>query len=216
MRLSILYDNEAEKDFKAAWGFSCLVDNGKQRVLFDTGGEPGILRHNMKLLGINKKGIDTIVISHDHWDHTGGLGAVLHPRVTVYIPASASEELKRAAAMSGRVVVVEQPMDVAQDIHVTGELGGTIGEQSLVLQTERGSVILFGCAHPGLINIIESCARWGKAFGVIGGFHGFDELPYLKRLHLIGPCHCTRNKEKIKRTYPEKCLDVRAGKVFEV
>jgi 7,8-dihydropterin-6-yl-methyl-4-(beta-D-ribofuranosyl)aminobenzene 5'-phosphate synthase len=215
MKLYIVYDNEATEGFEAAWGFSCLVENGSERVLFDTGGEARKLKHNMDGLGIRKETIGNIVISHDHWDHTGGLSAVVHPKAVVYLPAPASRELRAQVGKAARVVEVTEPVKIAEGVHSTGTLGGVENEQSLVLETGKGALIISGCAHPGLVNIVESGKRWGRIWGVIGGFHGFSDLPFLEKMGLIGPCHCTAKKEEILRKYPKTCIRPKAGLVFE-
>jgi len=75
MKATIVYDNEAKKQgLKADWGFACLVEIGNMPpILFDTGGDGVSLLHNMRELGINPGDIATVVISHAHGDHTGGL-----------------------------------------------------------------------------------------------------------------------------------------------
>jgi len=72
MKITIVYDNEASADLKSGWGFSCLIE-GKERLLFDTGNSGKKLIYNMKQLNIVPETIDKVVISHNHWDHTGGL-----------------------------------------------------------------------------------------------------------------------------------------------
>ena len=77
MKLTILYDNtifKVKKGFKSDWGFSCLIETGNKNILFDTGANPQILHNNMKILNVNPSSIDKIIISHEHWDHNGGLG----------------------------------------------------------------------------------------------------------------------------------------------
>lgn len=59
-------------------GFSCLIEEKRKKILFDTGCEgPGLL-YNIKKLGYNIKNINALIISHQHWDHTGGLFDVLN------------------------------------------------------------------------------------------------------------------------------------------
>ena len=75
MKITIVYDNNAEPGLKADWGFSALIELNEKRekILFDTGANSEILFYNLKKLNINPKDVDIIVISHRHWDHTGGL-----------------------------------------------------------------------------------------------------------------------------------------------
>jgi len=100
MRIAVIYDNEALLNLKSGWGFSCLVENEK-KVLFDTGWDGTILLSNLKALGINPKDIDIVVLSHDHWDHIGGLAQLLdvNPDVDVYVPSSFSKRDWRSCWM---------------------------------------------------------------------------------------------------------------------
>jgi len=217
VKLSIVYDNEAKEEFKSDWGFSCLIESGDRKLLFDTGASGDILAYNMQQLGIQKEDIEIIALSHEHGDHTGGLSAVLHPGVAVYLPCSFSRRLKKnVAKKAARVVEVSDPKEIIPGVHTTGELGLGIKEQSLVLDTEEGMVVLTGCAHPGLENILEAATVFGKLYGVIGGFHGFDKLESLQGLELIIPCHCTVRKKEILSMYPEKTVRCGAGEVIEL
>lgn len=54
------------------YGFSCLVSVDDRRLLFDTGSD-GALFHNSKALGVRLEEIEDLVISHGHFDHTGGI-----------------------------------------------------------------------------------------------------------------------------------------------
>lgn len=217
MKLSIVYDNEAKEEFKSDWGFSCLIESEDWNLLFDTGASGDILTYNMQQLGIQKDDIEIIALSHEHGDHTGGLGAVLHPGIAVYLPRSLSRRLKKEVAnKAARVVEVSEPKEIIPGVYTTGVLGRGIKEQSLVLDTEDGMVVLTGCAHPGLKIILEAATVFGELYGVIGGFHGFDALESLQGLGLIMPCHCTIRKKEILSIYPEKTVRCGAGGVIEL
>ena len=58
---------------KADWGFCCFIETSTKNILFDTGMKPEILEGNFKTMGVDPKDIDTVVISHWHEDHYGGL-----------------------------------------------------------------------------------------------------------------------------------------------
>jgi 7,8-dihydropterin-6-yl-methyl-4-(beta-D-ribofuranosyl)aminobenzene 5'-phosphate synthase len=84
--ITVIYDNNPFlKDLQTDWGFSCLVEIGKTRLLFDTGDNGGILLVNMSKLGIDPKSINLVFLSHFHHDHTGGLIDFLraNPSITV-------------------------------------------------------------------------------------------------------------------------------------
>lgn len=71
------------------WGFAALVEIGDRRILFDTGNDGEHLAANARRLGVSLAGIDTIVVSHRHGDHTDGLRriAALNPGAPIYVPA---------------------------------------------------------------------------------------------------------------------------------
>ena len=76
MKLTIVYDNEVFKKglgLRSDWGFSCLIQNNEESILFDCGAKGDILINNMRKLEIEPRNINKIVISHEHWDHNGGL-----------------------------------------------------------------------------------------------------------------------------------------------
>jgi len=218
MKLRIVYDNEAKEGLESDWGFSCLIEAGK-RILFDTGASGEILSRNMQRLGIRKEEIEIIVLSHEHWDHIGGLSAVLHQNVAVYVPGSFTKRTKKGIERkAAEVLEVSGPADIVPGVHTTGELGIGIKEQSLVLETKGGEgvVVLTGCAHPGLENILEAAKVFGELYGVVGGFHGFDKLKRLEELKMIVPCHCTVRKEEILRMYSEKAVRCEAGERIKI
>jgi 7,8-dihydropterin-6-yl-methyl-4-(beta-D-ribofuranosyl)aminobenzene 5'-phosphate synthase len=71
-----------------------------------------------------------------------------------------------------------------------------------VIKEEKGLVIITGCAHPGVGNIIERARDFGdKIYALLGGLHDFDELELLRDIELIVPCHCTVEKERILKEF---------------
>jgi len=179
-------------------------------ILFDTGADSPTLLHNMEELGIDAKRIGIIVISHAHGDHTGGLSGILeiNKEAEVYVPASFW------GTIPGRkVVAVTSPLQISERVFSTGELKST--EQSLALKTDKGILVLVGCSHPGVGNIIDAASRFGRVYGIIGGFHGFHDFDRLSGLSLIGPCHCTQYKSEILELFPQQCVSCGAGLVVE-
>ena len=211
MKISILYDNTSRRqDMEASWGFSALVESENETVLFDAGGEWDILKENMKAMEVDPGIIDRIVISHDHWDHQGGLNGLLKSiDVPVHIPKSFETDV-----YSKRVWVEGGPRKICQGIHTTGELGNF--EQSIMIDVKGGVFMVVGCSHPGLSRILDEGSRMGKVIGVVGGFHDFSELSRLRDLELIIPTHCTQRIDDIRRMYPEKYMRGGAGTVIEM
>jgi len=216
MKLTVLYDNEIfkkELGLKSDWGFSCLIQNNDETILFDTGAKGEILLDNMKKLGINPNDINKIIISHEHWDHNGGLKTLVSLKNNVEIYRFE----KRFFNKNIKTIIVKEPMKISDDIYTTGRLKGSpVDEQSLVLKTNKGNYILTGCSHPGVIEIIKNAKKIDNIVGIIGGFHGFKELQIFEELDYICPCHCTKYKNKILRIYPDKTSRCGVGKVIDL
>ncbi len=211
--ITILYDNEVyQKGLKSDWGFSCIIEKeNSPKILFDTGANGSILLSNMEKLGIEPTSIDEIFISHNHFDHIGGLSSFLdvHNKVRVYVPVSL-----RGVRSAKEVIYVDEPLKMYQDFFSTGELEGI--EQSLVIKGEKGLVVIAGCSHPGVNNILNAASQFGKVKSLIGGLHGFSDFNLIKNLDSVCPTHCTQFKEKIKESYPEKYISGGVGKIISI
>lgn len=211
MKITIIYDNTAfRKDLRADWGFAALGEACGRKILFDTGANGAILLANMKTLGIAPQGIGDVFISHAHFDHTGGLAAFLavNPDVAVWVPRSV-----RGVKHVSAVRAVDAPVRLYDGICSTGELAGI--EQSLCVATEKGVVVIAGCSHPPVVQILAAASAFGRVYGIIGGLHG-NRPETLAAPDLICATHCTRHKPAIKALYPEKYIDGGAGKIIEI
>ncbi|MDY6791509.1 MAG: MBL fold metallo-hydrolase [Thermodesulfobacteriota bacterium] len=211
MKITIIYDNTAwDKSLEADWGFSCLVEAWGKSILFDTGAKGNILLGNMDKLGIDPGKVDEIFISHSHWDHVGGLSDFLRKNpVKVYIPASCPNP-----GFTDQWIRIKDSLRIHQNIFSTGELKGI--EQSLVVKQNGHTVVIAGCSHPGVGEILRAASRHGKVNALIGGLHGFDEFDLIDHMETICPVHCTQYIQKIKALYPEKYMEGGAGKVINL
>ncbi len=213
LKVTILYDNEVyRRGLRADWGFACLVERGERTILFDTGASGAILLENMKFLEIDPRAIDSVVISHGHWDHTGGLQAFLaiNGNVPVYIPPS----FRVPPWLGKNAVVVSAPLTLDKGIYLTGELGKI--EQSLIVDSTEGLVVIAGCSHPGVKTILDAASRFGSVFGLIGGLHGFSDFEVIQDLGLVCATHCTEHAGEIRERYPYTCREGGAGRVIEI
>ena len=198
MKVKIIYDNKAMEGFKKAWGFSCLIEHNIN-LLFDTGGRCGILKHNLDKFGIDLKKIDAIFISHSHWDHAGGLKKLKFDG-KIFVPPSSKLEGIRVGNE-----------EFLPNFISTGEING---EQSLIVKDGEKLIIFTGCSHNGLENVIKVAEKYGKIYGIIGGFHDFKNIDILSKFPLVMPCHCTKLKRQIE-AFPN-ALECMAGKEVEL
>jgi len=206
--ITTLYDNyEFDSRLKTGWGFSCLVKTKKQNILFDTGADSEILLSNMEKLEISPEEISFVFISHLHGDHTGGLSGILNikPDLKVYKPETFSESA-----------------EIAKGFYTTGSLGTWIKEQSLIINSEKGLIIITGCAHPGIVNIIKKAKEIfseKNIYLVLGGFHlsGASDaelkgiISDFRKLgvEITAPCHCSgdRCRELFQQEYQDNFID---------
>jgi 7,8-dihydropterin-6-yl-methyl-4-(beta-D-ribofuranosyl)aminobenzene 5'-phosphate synthase len=234
LTLTTVYDNYVHRrGLKEGFGFSCLARAGDISILFDTGAEPKGLLYNMGRLGVEPGEIDIVFLSHAHGDHTGGLEGLLkaRPGLKVYLPKSFPDGFKKKVKSSGSgIVEVSGPGDIYRGVFTTGELGTSVREQSLVISTEKGLVIVTGCAHPGIVSIVNEARRfYGEGvYLVLGGFHLKDTgdagvkavISSFRKMGVkrVAPCHCTgdRARELFSKEYGRGFIPNGAGMVIEI
>lgn len=248
--ITVLTDNTVPErsDALAEHGFAALVETETCRILFDTGKGRTVV-HNAAVLGADLAGVDRIVLSHAHGDHTGGLAEVLQVRRGTPTDVLAHPDVfaerfrvKDGARIFGgipfrrgyleklgaRFAFNREPVEVAAGVLLTGEVprvtvfeGGDMGnrsivrqgevepdllldDQSLVLRTAQGLVLLLGCAHAGMVNVLHHAIRATgveEILAVVGGTHiglsgeeqrerTIEALAGFRIRHLI-PAHCT-------------------------
>ena len=212
------------------WGVSFLIDDN---ILFDTFSSYRVLSRKLRNAQTHIDNIQTVVISHNHWDHIGGLWGLLEQRkgIDVYLPAQAKEEVKlRIRAAGSNVIDAAGAKTIRQGIHITDEFVGThngnaIPEQAVVLETSKGLVVIFGCAHLGIASIIQKAkqAFHAPVYGALGGFHlrhsPLDDVTKCANklqeegVRIVAPTHCTglRAEKIFKNIFREKFIPLREG-----
>ena len=226
-------------------GLSFLIEKGDSKILFDSGQGIAILG-NADALQINLSDVDTVVLSHGHFDHSGGLQKLIernnnftlvaHPDVFEnklvsaggkYTPIGIPTD-KEALEKSGiELKLGKMPFEIAPGIMTTGEIAmennfekvepmfftGETGnevpdtipdDKALILDTDKGTVVILGCAHRGPINTLDHVLQLTgnkKIHAVMGGLHlMFADESKLKKifayLHDLGVekmvvGHCT-------------------------
>ncbi len=232
--ITVVYDNNAYKEgLEIAWGFSCVVKLSKKMILFDTGGDGDILLANMEKLGIDPGQINVVILSHIHHDHTGGLQKFLEKNsdVVVYLPKSFPDNFKNEVKEKVvKVVEVDGSLEICESVYSTGELDGGIKEQSLIIKSKNGLIVITGCAHPGIVKIVKKTKDLmnEKILFVMGGFHlGSETERTIKNIisdfknlgvKYVGPCHCSGDmtRQLFKEEYGQYHLNVGVGKTINL
>jgi 7,8-dihydropterin-6-yl-methyl-4-(beta-D-ribofuranosyl)aminobenzene 5'-phosphate synthase len=221
-KITVLCENTAggPMGLTGEHGFSALIEQDGEKILFDTG-QGMSLANNAQVLGIHLADVKTVILSHGHYDHTGGLPAVLYPPRGVEVIAHPDIFTKKYAeldspsgkqkifigikysrdylegALQARFNLIQEFNEIAQGVFFSGEVpretdfeqpdnrlkvehnskitnDPLLDDVSLLIETGKGPVILLGCAHSGLVNVMNhfSHQTGHKTFhAVIGGTH---------------------------------------------
>lgn len=219
VKVTVLSSMLADIPGRGEWGYAALVEVDGRRILFDTGSEADTVQKNAAALGVDLASVEEVVISHNHFDHTGGLLTLRkalmarNPRALSVVhvgegafnlgaPGSARTNLRAPyEATGGRMIAHAGPFQIAPDMWVTGpvprvnpdetncckspmilpdgrQVTDTVPEDtSLVIRTPDGLVVISGCAHAGIVNIVtaaRSIAGPMPLAALIGGLHLVD------------------------------------------
>ena len=161
LRITIICENTAiPAELIGEHGFSALIERDNERILFDTGQGVGLV-HNAKLLGVDFAGISDVILSHGHYDHTGGLKSFLYETGEVKITAHPHIFQPKYAQHGGSLRYIgipfspeaiegwggilrltEDPAEVAPGITTTGTVPRRTsfeqGDKNLLVKTENG------------------------------------------------------------------------------
>jgi 7,8-dihydropterin-6-yl-methyl-4-(beta-D-ribofuranosyl)aminobenzene 5'-phosphate synthase len=274
-RVTIVCDNSISRSgFVGEHGFSCLIERGGERVLFDTG--PGrSLPINLETLSTDLSGLDRICISHGHYDHTGGLlwatqqldriEVIAHPemfsRHMVMDPETPEKppryigcpfsrrELEQSGAIFHFVGQTEEiapglwfvtgidrdPSKSPKDARLVLPTGDGFGpdpiedDASLIVDTDGGPVLVLGCAHAGVLNILRHVRKTmgiQQLRAILGGthlmFYGPESLPLIMdeferfSIDLVGVSHCTGFEAAVAlhNHFGDRFAAASAGKIF--
>lgn len=273
--LTILCENSVGKPVQAIGehGFSAFIETDAGTFLFDTGQGIGLL-HNADLLETSLNDLQGIILSHGHFDHTGGLEQALSRTgpVTVYghpdlfkrrfwvgkfeqryngIPVNRGELENQGARFDLSIDFRE----VSPGLWLTGEIprrssyeevdpalqykdnsGALLHDQieddcSLVIESEKGVVVVLGCAHAGLTNILNHVSEvihCDQIYAVLGGMHlapASDEqfsqaVAVLKQFNVqkVGVGHCTgqRRSADLYSVFPDKTFFLSVGSILTI
>ena len=237
MKIKVIAVGSTKWDrFFRRWGVSLLIG---EDVLFDTFGDPGIFLKNAKRLNIDFSKIRHIVLSHDDWDHVSGLWDIIarYKNLTVYVCPHFKTEIKEKIDSLGVVSIeVKDFLEIRENVFSTGEIsvlseGKCVFEQSLAVKFLKSVTVITGCAHPGIVNIVDRVKQRfpkEKIQMALGGFH-LKETPELQVREVIlalrargvakiAPMHCTGKMatQWLRKEYGIDFVNVGTGSVIEV
>ena len=250
MRIINLVENElGESGCEAAHGLSFYIETENHKLLFDSSPSELVLR-NAEKLGVDLKTVDTVILSHGHYDHSGGIlpFVEINPRAKIYMQSNAGGEYYafdgedkgyRYIGIDRKILSLPQVQLLKGDTKIDDELqlftvdnrafplpstnkrlrqlcGGQYiqdefhHEQNLLLTADGKKILFCGCAHNGILNVMETLERkFGKDMLpdlVIGGFHlmkrtEFSEADTVEVTEIanrlkfykahFATCHCT-------------------------
>ena len=135
---------------------------------------------------------------------------------------SLKDRIRKKAA---EVISVDKPIPICKGVWTTGQLGTSIKEQSLVINIESGLVVIAGCAHPGIVNVVKKAKDMleNEIYLALGGFHlmSYSEgevkeiIRQLMKLGVkkVGPSHCTGERpiELFRQAWGEDFVNLGCG-----
>ena len=230
----VIYDNYASVDsLMPDWGYSVVIEGLAKTILFDTGTKPDIFASNFRKMGLDASEIDFLVLSHDHGDHIGGISSFVKMKtdIPVIIPHSFTKAFKKRMESLGlKPILVKEPAMICEDLYTSGEFDFPIAEQALVLDTKQGLVVMTGCSHPGIVEMLKEIeSSFNKnIYMVFGGFHLLEKseeemdviISAMKALGVVkcGATHCTGDKQikMFRDAFGENYFDLGAGNIIAI
>ena len=211
-------DNQSEEGFIRGQGFSVLIYNyfTDSFLLFDTGSDGESLVHNIEKSDVEISDIKKVIISHNHQEHSGGLEEIYNRNsdIEIYVPTENFITYRRKYSKS-KVIEVSEFTEIDTNIYSTGQLGTYLKEQALLLKTfDDEIIVIVGCCHPGLDEIISMAKSLGPVKAIVGGFHNTRNFIALQNIKFIGACHCTQHIDLIKEKFPEQYESIGTGKLL--
>lgn len=208
LEIQIIFDNtSAREDLRRGWGFSALIDFRGHRILFDSGSDPILLLEHLELMQIDPKSIEHAIISHEHGDHLRGVYWVFekNPDLKVhFLDCFPEEAFRRAKGVKMVPHRITGPVELTPGIFSTGIVDGLPSEQSLVIETSLGPVMLVGCSHPGIVKLVKTVQEQRQKDSIrylLGGFHLLRKEPeFIKQtinqlqdlnVQAVSPAHCS-------------------------
>lgn len=232
-------NTQTDCDLLGEFGLSFLIEDNYHKVIFDCGYSDVFIK-NAYHMNIDLGDVTDIVLSHSHNDHTGGLlwlqnlykkllkvGFVINTKRLIAHPYVFEPHYNKDFENIGfpgvesdisdffDINYTKDPCPITKNLIFAGELPSSESsedpdESALIYKSPKGLVIIAGCSHAGLVNIIEHAKKITdeqKIYSIIGGIHLLNKTDteikkigaYLQRQNIkaIYPCHCCDLRSKI-------------------
>jgi len=269
--ITLVENTSVSEMYKARHGLSFYIETRLHKILFDLGPDELFLK-NAERMGVNIADVDTVVISHGHIDHGGGLELFLkkNKKARIYIRENGfrphslrfmfmqfSVGLDKKLESNDRIIFTGEDLVIDEELEVFAGVTGTemvsrsnrmlyekidgryirdtfLHEQSLIISEGDNKVLIAGCAHNGIINIVDKGQELtgSTLTHAISGMHMMNPLmvnsvnEYVNRLGVrlmdyriqYYTCHCTGQKEYqiLHRTMGEQIKYVATGSMMEI
>jgi 7,8-dihydropterin-6-yl-methyl-4-(beta-D-ribofuranosyl)aminobenzene 5'-phosphate synthase len=263
--LSLVEDETDNDKLCSIHGVSFLItlDDG-YKLLFDTGQKDVFIR-NSKILSADPFSSDVCVISHNHYDHSGGLIHLINGSFNSPIYVHEKFLVDRFSIRNGKLVssvgidsklldykklvmVKDSITKIHENVYILANVNlendfeaisknfvvkkgddfiqdNFEDEISLIIDSEKGLIIISGCSHRGMINILNSVKRFfdKNIYAFIGGTHLIGSSDFrlsqtVKKLNnfdlkILGACHCTGDKamKLLSKEFKDSFVRIKTG-----
>ena len=265
MKIRCLIENKETPFLLYEHGLSLLIEYNSKLILFDTGKTNSFLS-NAKKLNIDLSNIDYLVLSHAHYDHTGGVIEFVKEnnyKNNIYIGNGFKDNkyslednnytykgipfklndikntiyIDNSYIISEKITLYNNFKELNNFEHISPKFyildkeyikDKFIDEVVLTIDTSKGLIVIVGCSHVGICNILDEVKNRSNRpiRGVIGGFHLSKEnteyaskiIDKLKNYNLefICPIHCSGHEKLFRQAFKNKCKILESGDLFNI
>lgn len=235
IKIVVIIDNRAGSGvLRNIHGLSLYIEFNNLYLLFDLGPGSDVLQYNVEKLDLDIELVDSVIISHNHFDHFNGAPHVgwVSPFLQVFIPYDSMNTIGKFIKQNSlKPVEIIDWINPWSNVYVSKPIYGPPWEHFLVFKTKEGLLVFTGCMHPGVDKTLDAIKSYlnDEVYFIIGGFHlanapdriiysTVDSLVNKYRVSKLAPLHCSGDlfRSILKNKYFDKYIDVYTGSVIEI